>query len=113
MKERVVLVTGGSRGIGAETAILAAEKGWNVVISYRSQKDKAREVIKQVESFGQKGLAIKSDVASEMDVIALFEQIDNEFSRLDALVNNAGILETACTVVEMSLARLQRVFNVR
>ena len=112
MEERVVLVTGGSRGIGAETAVLAAEKGWNVVISYRSQEDKANEVIKQVESLGQKGLAIKSDVGSEAEVIALFEQIDQAFGRLDALVNNAGILETACTVVEMSVARLQRVFNV-
>ena len=112
MKNRVVLITGGSRGIGAETAILAAEKGWNVVISYRSQKDKALEIIKQVEALGQKGLAIKSDVSSEAEVIALFEKVDERFGRLDALVNNAGVLETACTVVEMSVARLQRVFNV-
>ena len=112
MKNRVVLITGGSRGIGAETAILAAEKGWNVVISYRSQKDKALEIIKQVEALGQKGLAIKSDVSSETEVIALFEKVDERFGRLDALVNNAGVLETACTVVEMSVARLQRVFNV-
>ncbi len=112
MKNRVVLITGGSRGIGAETAILAAEKGWNVVISYRSQEDKALEIIKQVEALGQKGLAIKSDVSSETEVIALFEKVDERFGRLDALVNNAGVLETACTVVEMSVARLQRVFNV-
>lgn len=112
MQDRVVLITGGSRGIGSQTAILAAEKGWHVVISYRSEDDKAQEVIKQIEALGQKGLAIKSDVASEVEVIALFERIDSEFGRLDALVNNAGILETACTVVEMSVARLQRVFNV-
>lgn len=112
MNERVVLITGGSRGIGAATAVLAAEKGWNVVISYRSQEDKARAVVTQIEAMGQKGLAIKSDVGSEAEVIALFEKIDKEFGRLDALVNNAGVLETACTVVEMSVARLQRVFNV-
>jgi len=112
MKDRVVLVTGGSRGIGAETAILAAEKGWDVVISYRSQEEKAQDVIQRIEALGQKGLAVKSDVANEQEVIALFVQIDSEFGRLDALVNNAGILETACNVVEMSVARLQRVFNV-
>jgi len=112
MKGCVVLVTGGSRGIGAETAVLAAEKGWDVVISYKSREDKAQAVIKQVEALGQKGLAIKSDVADEAEVIALFEQIDREFGRLDALVNNAGVLETSCKVVDMSVARLQRVFNV-
>jgi NAD(P)-dependent dehydrogenase (short-subunit alcohol dehydrogenase family) len=112
MKQRVVLVTGGSRGIGAETAVLAAEKGWDVVISYRNQDDKAQAVVKQIEALGQKALAVKSDVAVEAEVISLFERIDSEFGRLDALVNNAGVLETACKVTEMSVARLQRVFNV-
>jgi NAD(P)-dependent dehydrogenase (short-subunit alcohol dehydrogenase family) len=106
------LVTGGSRGIGAETAVLAAEKGWDVVISYRNQDDKAQAVVKQIELLGQKALAVKSDVAVEAEVIALFERIDSEFGRLDALVNNAGVLETACKVIDMSVARLQRVLNV-
>jgi len=112
MKQRVVLVTGGSRGIGAETAVLAAEKGWDVVISYRNQDEKAQAVVKKIEALGQKALAVKSDVAVEAEVIALFEQIDSEFGRLDALVNNAGVLETACKVIDMSVARLQRVLNV-
>ena len=112
MKQRVVLVTGGSRGIGKQTAILAAEKGWDVVISYRNQDDKAQAVVKQIEALGQKALAVKSDVAVEADVIALFERVDSEFGRLDALVNNAGVLETACKVIDMSVARLQQVLNV-
>ena len=112
MKQRVVLITGGSRGIGKETAILAAEKGWDVVISYRNQDDKAQAVVTQIEALGQKALAVKSDVAVEADVISLFERIDSEFGRLDALVNNAGMLETACKVVDMPVARLQRVLNV-
>ena len=112
MTEKVVLITGGSRGIGAETAVLAAEKGWNVVISYRNEATKADAVIRRIEAQGQTGFAVQSDVSDEAQVTDLFQKIDAKFGRLDALVNNAGVLNTACKLVDMSVERLRNVFNV-
>jgi NAD(P)-dependent dehydrogenase (short-subunit alcohol dehydrogenase family) len=107
---KVVLITGGSRGIGAATALLAAERGYDVCISYVSNKDAAQNVVQQIESLGRKALAVKADVSLEPDILNLFETVDKTFSRLDALVNNAGILEKQSSVEGMTLERLQRVF---
>ncbi|MGB1256765.1 MAG: SDR family oxidoreductase [Thiolinea sp.] len=112
MQNKVVLITGGSRGIGAVTAVLAAEKGWDVVISYRLREDEAEKVATIIKQLGQRVLAVKSDVGSADEIKALFKQIDAEFGRLDALVNNAGVLNLASQVVDMSVERLQNVFNI-
>ncbi|MCV2402422.1 SDR family oxidoreductase [Marinomonas sp. C2222] len=112
MAKKVVLVTGGSRGIGAETALLAAEKGWNLVITYNSKKTEADLIIKKAQSFGIRALAVKLDVSNEQEVDELFKYIDKEFGRLDALINNAGIIKPISSFVDMPVARIRDVFNV-
>jgi NAD(P)-dependent dehydrogenase (short-subunit alcohol dehydrogenase family) len=105
----VLLVTGGSRGIGAATARLAAQRGYAVCLSYHSNAAAAAAVVADIEAAGGEALAIAADVASESDVLHLFEAADRRFGRLTALVNNAGVLEHHMRVEQMSLGRLQRV----
>lgn len=112
MKSKLVLITGGSRGIGAESAVIAAQKGWDVVITYKSQPSAAESVANTIEKLGRKALAIKVDVANEQDIYDLFNNIDKEFGRLDALVNNAGVITTISNFVDMSPARIRDVFNI-
>lgn len=112
MKEKVVLITGGSRGVGAETAILAAKKGWDVCLSYRNRESDAADVVSEVERCGRRALSLRADIGSEEDVISLFENIDDKFGKLDALVNNAGIITPQSPLAEMSIARLQNIFNI-
>jgi NAD(P)-dependent dehydrogenase (short-subunit alcohol dehydrogenase family) len=108
--KKTVLITGGSRGIGAATALLAAQRGYDVCISYVSNENAAQNVVQQIEASGRKALAVKADVSLEPDILNLFERVDKTFGRLDALVNNAGILEKQSSVEGMTLERLQRVF---
>jgi NAD(P)-dependent dehydrogenase (short-subunit alcohol dehydrogenase family) len=112
MQSKLVLVTGGSRGIGAECAILAAQKGWDVVITYRSKINEAQAVVNKLIALGQKALAIKVDSANEQDIYNLFAKVDEEFGRLDALINNAGVITRISSFVDMSPARIRDVFNV-
>jgi NAD(P)-dependent dehydrogenase (short-subunit alcohol dehydrogenase family) len=107
---RTVLVTGGSRGIGAATARLAAARGYAVCVNYRSRPDAAAAVVDAITQGGGQAIAVQADIASEAEVVRLFETCDREFGRLDALVNNAGILETQSRVEALDAARLQRVF---
>lgn len=107
---KVVLITGGSRGIGAATALLAAKRGYDVCISYVSNENATQNVVQQIEALGRKALAVRADVSLEPDILNLFEAVDKTFGRLDALVNNAGILEKQSSVEGMTLERLQRVF---
>ncbi|MDX3590560.1 3-oxoacyl-ACP reductase FabG [Streptomyces sp. ID03-2B] len=88
---KVALVTGGSRGIGAATALRLAEEGADVALTYVSAADKAQEVVKSIEALGRKGLAIQADSADPADVVRSVEQTAAELGRLDILVNNAGI----------------------
>src|SRR5699024_3649722 len=85
------LVTGGSRGIGRATAIELSKEGANVIITYNSNEEKAKEVIKEIEKNGVKGLAIKADVSSEEDVKSMMKTIKSQFDSIDVLVNNAGV----------------------
>ena len=112
MERKVVLITGGSRGIGAATAILAASKGWNVCISYRTRKEEAVKVVKHIEREGRNALAVQADVGLEDDIVRLFQAVDKEFGRLDALVNNAGTIRKQSKLVDMDAARIQEVLNV-
>ena len=110
--DRVVLVTGGSRGIGAATARLAASMGWAVAVNYAARRDAADGIVRQIERDGGRALAVQADVADEGQVLAMFEQVDRQLGRVTDLVNNAGVVDVAQRVDEMSAARLQRMFAV-
>ncbi len=106
----VVLITGGSRGIGAATARLAGSRGYAVCVNYKSNAAAAAAVVIEITTAGGKAVAVQADVAVESDVVRLFETCDRELGRLTALVNNAGILETQSRVEDIDAARLQRIF---
>ena len=108
----VMLITGASRGIGATTALLAAERGYAVALNYRREREAAQALVAQITAAGGKAGAFAADVANEEDVLRLFREVDQAFGRLDVLVNNAGILERQMRLEDMDLARLQRVFAV-
>ena len=109
--DKVLLITGGSRGIGAATARLAAADGYDVCISYRQNRTAAEQVVRLIEQQGQKAVAIAADVASEPDILRLFNEVDRQLGPLTALVNNAGILEQQMSVADMDIARLNRTFS--
>lgn len=106
----VILITGASRGIGAATARLAAERGYRVCVNYRSHQHAADAVVAEIERTGGRAIAVQADVALEPDVVRLFETVDRELGALSALVNNAGILERQTRVEDIDAARLARVF---
>ena len=108
---QVVLVTGGSRGIGAATARLAAARGYAVCITYKTNRAAAESVVDAIARKGGKALALAGDVGIEAEVMQVFERIDATFGRLTALVNNAGILERQTRVDEMTVDRLHRVLT--
>ena len=108
--DNVIVITGGSRGIGAATARLAAQRGYSVCVNYRRNLDAAEGVVKAIEADGGRAIAVAADVAVEADVVRLFETSDRTLGSLAGLVNNAGILETQMRVDSMDAARLQRVF---
>ena len=107
----VVLITGGSRGIGAATALAAARAGYAVALSFQSDGKAAQSVVQAIEVLGGRALAIQADVAQEDSVLALFAAVDAAWGRLDALVNNAGVVDVASRVDAMSVARLRRMFD--
>ena len=111
MTRPVVLITGGSRGIGAATARLAAVRGYDVCFSYYSQHSVAEALQLELKELGANALAVKADVGDEADIIHLFSRCDQHFGRLDALVNNAGILRKNL-VKDTELKHLQRLFAV-
>jgi NAD(P)-dependent dehydrogenase (short-subunit alcohol dehydrogenase family) len=107
---RVVLITGGSRGIGAATAVQSAQQGYAVCVNYRSARNAAEQVVQEITGAGGQAVAVRADVAIEADVVRLFETCDRELGPLTALVNNAAILETQSRLEEIDRDRLQRVF---
>ena len=107
----IVLVTGGSRGIGAATALLAARQGYAVAVNYSSNSLAADEVVRQIRAAGGTAITVQADVAVETQVMAMFEQVDAKLGRLSALVNNAGVVDVAARVDAMDVARLRRMFD--
>lgn len=108
---KVLIVTGGSRGIGAATARLAAAQGYDVCISYLRNQAAADDTVRTIEKNGGRAIAIAADVSQEPDVIYLFDQVDKQLGTPAALVNNAGILESQTRLDSMDIARLNRVFS--
>lgn len=108
---RSMLITGGSRGIGAAIAHLAAARGYTVCLSYRSDRQAAEAVIADITSGGTTAFAVQADISHEPDILRLFAEVDARCGGLDALVNNAGTLETQMRVEDMSADRLRRVFE--
>jgi len=110
--EKVLLVTGGSRGIGAATALLAARQGWAVAVNYTANSLAADEVVRDIRAQGGRAMAVQADVADEAQVLRMFEHIDAKFGRLTGLVNNAGVVDVSARVDEMSVARFKRMFDI-
>lgn len=108
---KVLLVTGASRGIGAATALLGAARGYAVCVNYRSRRDAAEAVVGRIEVAGGRAVAVQADVAVEGDVKRLFETVERELGGLDALVNNAGILEKQTRVEALEAERVRRIFE--
>ncbi len=108
----VVLITGASRGIGAATALLAARRGYSVAVNYTANSLAADAVVREIRADGGIAIALQADVGVEADILRLFNQVDAKLGRLSALVNNAGVVDVAARVDEMSAARLLRMFNI-
>jgi NAD(P)-dependent dehydrogenase (short-subunit alcohol dehydrogenase family) len=108
----VLLVTGASRGIGAATAVLAAQRGWRVVVNYSSNRAAADDVARQIQQAGSEALVVQADVSDEAQIMAMFQRIDSHWGRLDGLVNNAGVVDVQSRVDDMTLSRLERMFRL-
>ena len=109
--DKVALITGGSRGIGAATAVLAARQGWAVAVNYLANQAAAEAVVQQIRAQGGQAIAVQGDVAHEEQVLAMFAAVDAQLGRLTALVNNAGVVDVTARVDEMGVARLRRMFE--
>jgi NAD(P)-dependent dehydrogenase (short-subunit alcohol dehydrogenase family) len=107
---KALLITGASRGIGAATALLAASQGWQVAVNYVSNSLAADGVVRQIRAAGGVAIAVQADVSIEAEALKLFETVDAKLGRLDGLVNNAGVVDIAQRVDEMSVARLERMW---
>jgi NAD(P)-dependent dehydrogenase (short-subunit alcohol dehydrogenase family) len=111
LTDRVAIITGGSRGIGRATALAAAARGFRICVGYASNEAAAGEVVSAIESKNGKAIAVKCDVGSESDILALFKAAD-QFGTLGALINNAGIVGPTARVEDMSAERIQRMMAV-
>lgn len=109
---RVMIVTGGSRGIGAATVLLAAASGYSVCFSYAGNTARAEGVVHAVEAAGGRALGLQADMSTEEGVAKLFETCDREFGTLDVLVNNAGTTGPMRRVADIDTASLRQVFEL-
>jgi NAD(P)-dependent dehydrogenase (short-subunit alcohol dehydrogenase family) len=110
--DKVLLVTGGSRGIGAATCKLAARHGWAVAVNYTANSLAADAVVSDIRGQGGRAISVKADVADEAQVLRMFEHIDAKLGHITGLVNNAGVVDVTARVQDQSLARWQRMFDI-
>ncbi len=108
--KKIILITGGSRGIGASIAHLAADQGYAVCISYLNNRQAADEVVESIIGKQGEAMAVQADVSIEADIVRLFKTVDSNFGRITALVNNAGMVDKSARVDEMDAARINRIF---
>jgi NAD(P)-dependent dehydrogenase (short-subunit alcohol dehydrogenase family) len=109
---KVVVITGASRGIGAATAHAAGAAGYRVVVNYARQREEAEQVAQSINDAGGEAVALAGDVAEEADVLGLFAEVDRRFGRLDALVNNAGVVGRSGRFADLATEDLRRVFEI-
>jgi NAD(P)-dependent dehydrogenase (short-subunit alcohol dehydrogenase family) len=109
---KVLVVTGGARGIGAATALLAAKRGYAVAVNYLQNSEAADRVVERIAKAGGKALAVAADVSVEEDVVAMFAETDRMLGRVTGLVNNAGIVDLRSRVEDMSAERIERMLAV-
>ena len=108
---KIALITGGSRGIGAATALYLAEKGYNICINYKSNSDAAAQVLAKVKRYGVKGISVKADVSDETDVVRLFHEIDEKLGTITHLVNNVGVLFPQSRVEDLTALRINTILT--
>src|SRR5574337_518908 len=111
-QSRALLITGASRGIGRAIALLAAQRGWSVGVNYREDEQAAGEVVEKIAKHGGRAVALKGDVSSEADVIAIFDQATHALGTLTGVVANAGVVAPTARLVDMTAERMRRVFDV-
>ena len=110
--DKVLLVTGGSRGIGAATARRAAAEGWRVAVNYAADAQAAEAVVRAIRAGGGSAIAVQADVADEAQVLRMFAQVDAGLGRLTGLVNNAGVVDRGAPLAAHDVARWRRMFDV-
>jgi NAD(P)-dependent dehydrogenase (short-subunit alcohol dehydrogenase family) len=109
---KTLLVTGGSRGIGAAVCRLAARDGYDVAFSYAGRADAASEVVAEIEKLGRKAVAIKSDIADPVQVVSLFDRAAQEIGYIDAFVSNAGIIHKTSPLADMPVEEIRRIIDI-
>lgn len=110
--KRVLLITGGSRGIGAATALLAAQDGWAVAVNYASNQAAANQVVQAIVQAGGQAIAVQGDVADEGQITRMFATVDQQLGPVTGLVNNAGVVDVTARVENMSWQRLERMMRI-
>ena len=109
---KTLLVTGGSRGIGAAVCKLAARDGYDVAFSYAGRSDAAKDVVAAIEGLGRKAVAIKSDIADPAQVVSLFDRAAQEIGYIDAFVSNAGIIHKTSPLADMAVEEIKRIIDI-
>lgn len=109
---KVLIVTGGGRGIGHCTAVGAAKQGWDVCVNYVGNDERARQTVELCEQAGARAIAVKADVTKEADVVRLFETTDKELGVLSGLVNSAGIVAPFGRIDEVKAADLEKLWAI-
>lgn len=109
MKEKIAIVTGASRGIGRETAILLAKNGYKVCVNYHKNETAANDVVNSIKSIGGVAIAIQANVANESEIIAMFQRVDSELGLVTALINSAGILAPKASIESLDSLRIERI----
>ena len=108
----VLLITGGSRGIGAATALLAAQQGWSVAVNYANNQAAADAVVARIRDAGGHAIAVQADVGDETQIMRMFAEVDAQLGRLTGLVNNAGVVDVTAKVEAQSWARWERMMRI-